>query len=196
LELDPEDAPAYCGRAVAKKLKGDAEGALADCTRAIDVDPDNGWSFFTRGCLRYEMRQWPEALADFRQALGKDLGLTEYTQSRIYLVRSRMGEEAAARIALSDYRKARPRLKGDDWPDKVLGFLSGEIPEKEFLEAAPAGSAGKTCEATFYAGSRRQIQGDPAAAVALFKKCVMTGQKAYYEYRGSQAELDALRDGK
>ncbi|HLY73535.1 MAG TPA: hypothetical protein VKU80_05405, partial [Planctomycetota bacterium] len=193
---DPQDAASYCGRAVAKKLQGDSAGALADCARAIEAEPENGWSYFTRGCLQYEMRQWPEALADFKQALGRDPGLTEYTRSRIYLVRSRLGEEVAAREELSVYRKARPLLKGEDWADKVLGFLCGEVPEKDFLQTAPSSSAGKRCEAAFYAGAKRLIQGDQSGAASLFRKCLESGQKAYYEYRSSQAELDAIKAGK
>ena len=50
--------------------------------------------------------------------------------------------------------------------------------------------------ATFYAGSVRLIGGNVEQAKKLLGECMATDQKAFYEYRSAQAELDVLRKGK
>jgi lipoprotein NlpI len=48
------------------------------------------------------------------------------------------------------------------------------------------------CEAYYYAGIKRLLANDPAAAKDLFKKCMETGVKESTSYTSAAAELDAL----
>ena len=49
------------------------------------------------------------------------------------------------------------------------------------------------CEARFYAGSRRLIDGDMPGAKDLFQKCLATDVKSSTEYESAAAELEALK---
>jgi rhomboid protease GluP len=48
------------------------------------------------------------------------------------------------------------------------------------------------CEAQFYGGEWKLLQGDRAAAVTALKAAVETCPKTFIEYKGAQAELKRL----
>ncbi len=52
--------------------------ALADCTRAIDLDPSYAWAITSRGRTYQAMERYDEALADLNRAIeGRDGGLVQ-----------------------------------------------------------------------------------------------------------------------
>jgi lipoprotein NlpI len=79
---------------------------------------------------------------------------------------------------------------------KVAGHLLGKVPEADLFAAAkspdPHKERCRLCEAWFYAGMKRLLGGDKAAAAADFQKCLATGEKTFSEYRFAAAELKAL----
>jgi tetratricopeptide (TPR) repeat protein len=195
IQMQPGYGEAYCARAASKKAKGQVKEALEDCDKAIEVSPGGGWCSFSRGCIRQETGDLAGALQDFQASVGRDVMLSDYSWCRIYFVRSRQGEAAAAKADLAAYRKSRPPKGTNAWLDKVLAHLTDDLDEKAFLEAAK-GSLGKTCEATFYAAEARLISGDKAGAQPLLKQCLDTHQRAYYEWRTAEAEFEALKKEK
>ena len=66
----------------------------------------------------------------------------------------------------------------------------GELPEEQFLGLA--GNKDQTCDANFYAGEKKVIAKDKAAAKAHFKKAVDSGANASPEYWSAIAELEGL----
>jgi lipoprotein NlpI len=74
----------------------------------------------------------------------------------------------------------------------------GQLSESEFLKAANNDSPKKDkeqhCEAYYYAGERRVVDGDVVSALGLFQKCIETGEKTFQEFRSARSELD-LREG-
>jgi tetratricopeptide (TPR) repeat protein len=192
LELDPKDATVYTLRAVVKRLTGDPKGALADATKAIELEPKDGSHYLSRGILQYDLRDWAGAMPDFRKALEAEGATRDDAQLRIYLLRVRQNESAAAKADLATYRKTRPPGIEDDVRDKVMAFLTGELVEKQLLEAPEAASPGQRCVALYYIGSIRLLAGNVAEAKRLLGLCLETRQQAFYEYRSAQAELDAL----
>jgi tetratricopeptide (TPR) repeat protein len=195
LKIDPADAESHAVRGRIRQRSGDREGALADCSKAVDLDPDDGWVLGVRACLHYDAGRWKEARSDFEKALGTDPTQAEYIQARLYLIRARQGEEDRARKDLVEYRKRRTPRKGEDWPDRILSLLTGELGEREFLDPVPSASKAHVCEAYFYAGARRLALGQPEEARPLLRKCIDSGQKAFLEYDSAKAELDgATRD--
>jgi len=46
--------------------------ALADCTRAIDLDPSYAWAITSRGRTYQAMERYDEALADLNRAIELD----------------------------------------------------------------------------------------------------------------------------
>ena len=111
--------------------------------------------------------------------------------------RAGLGEADTATTELQKYLSGRANGKTEDWVAKIGQYLAGQLAEREFLAAAknadPKKEAGQLCEAYFYAGSKRLLAGDKAAAADYFQKSIATDMKDYYEYASAAAELKFLK---
>lgn len=157
--------------------------------------PD-GQAYHERGCHYYDARYFSDALADFRKSCELGSDAQDYSYYRIWLIRARSGEKAAATQELDSYLKNRKPHNPPDWPLQVGRFLAGQINEDDLLKAA-ANSNAQTdreqhCEAYFYAGSKRLFENDQTDALEFFKKCLGAGVTNFLEYRSAEAELRVL----
>ena len=98
IELEPTLVNAYFNRAYGQKKQGEPEGAIADYTETIRLNPSYATAYFNRALLRYDLQAFREALEDFRRSLALKLSgdLVDFVHFRIWLIRARMGESAAA----------------------------------------------------------------------------------------------------
>jgi tetratricopeptide (TPR) repeat protein len=193
LTLNSQNFNAWLCRANLQQELGDFAFARADYDQAIKLNPDYGPIYFNRGCLHYNLGEFAAALTDFRKVCEvspADYG--DYGHFRIWLTRARLGETDAATAELNDYWNKRA-LAAAGWPDQVAHFLTGQLPEPDFLKAAADSNhdtdAGQHCEAYFYAGAKRLLAGDKPRARDYFQKCQATGIKQYCEYQSAVAEL-------
>ena len=69
IRLNPNFAEAYVNRGVARKSKGDLEGAIQDYNEAIRLDPNDADSFNNRGNARKIQGDADGALLDFNEAI-------------------------------------------------------------------------------------------------------------------------------
>ena len=87
--------------------------------------------------------------------------------------------------------------KKDDWYGKLAAFLCDALEEEELLAAAKGPNDHRTrelsCEACWYAGAVRLLDGDAAGAKALFERCVATDVRHFTEHQSAKAALAALR---
>ena len=196
IELDPRDAIARCNRGNAKLAKGDLDGALADYTRAIEIDPKYADAYFNRGNVQFDMCSWNDALADYRKRCELDPSNQAYPRFYVWLTRARLNERDAATKELARYFAERKTEQPEDWPSKIARLLTGDLSEDDFLKAAaskdPKIDREQKCEAYFYAGSRRLLEGDKIGAKVLFQKCIDTGVMNFTEYTSAAAELKRL----
>lgn len=72
IELSPDTASAYLGRATTKGFLNRHSDALKDVNKAIDLDPDSSWAYRLRGNIKTWLDDFEGACADFKKA--KDLG--------------------------------------------------------------------------------------------------------------------------
>ena len=72
LALIPEFPKANSNRAVALFEKGDIDGAIADYTRALELEPNDAAVFFGRGAARQKKNDLEGALADYTKAIELD----------------------------------------------------------------------------------------------------------------------------
>lgn len=200
IELKPDLAETRIGRGSVKRTMGDLDGALADYTKAIQLNPKYAGAYQNRGFLYYDSRAFTNALADFHKASELDPEGQVSSHFGIWLIRARLGGQKAANEELQTVLENRKSGKPDDWPSKVARFLTGQLSESDFLKASgnidEKKNAGQRCEALFYAGSKRLVEGDGSTATDYFQKCLGTGAKTFFEYHGAAAELKFLKVAK
>jgi tetratricopeptide (TPR) repeat protein len=86
LSRNSENARAFINRA-GTRFPADLEGAVADCTKAIALEPDNKNAYFLRGLANYESGKREEGCQDFSKAIELGfsvLRLAEYERCAEY----------------------------------------------------------------------------------------------------------------
>jgi tetratricopeptide (TPR) repeat protein len=196
IEIDPSRAAAYCNRGEARQANGDPDGALADYDKAIELNPQYLAAYKRRGHLRYNLQRFTEALFDFRKE-SEFSGSLCYADCRIWIVRARLGEWETATEELRTCLENVPAEKRDDWKSTIARFLTGQMTELDFFKADQSFEDKKDkrqrCEAWFYAGTKRLIDGDKATAMAYLEKCLAADKKVLGGYQSAaEAELTFL----
>jgi tetratricopeptide (TPR) repeat protein len=69
IRLKPDDALAFNNRGLARRDKGDLDGALQDYTEAIRLKPDFALAFYNRGLARRDKGDLDGALQDYTEAI-------------------------------------------------------------------------------------------------------------------------------
>jgi HEAT repeat protein len=163
---------------------------VSEASKVIGLHPDNGELYHIRGCLNCDLHQFPRARADFRKAVQFGSHNPDYPRFRLWLIRARLGDRAAATRELKTYLAAR-RGRPGDWSAIVGRFLAGDLSEAGLLQAAaspeePTDRA-QHCEAWFYAGMKRLIARDNTTAAEDFRKCLATRMDTFNEYASAIA---------
>jgi lipoprotein NlpI len=198
IALNPYDELAFTGRGRAKEFGGDVAGGWADFDKAVELKPYSTEMYQVRGRAFFNEHEFGKALEDFRTVM-KLGGTNEGVYTEIWLARAGMGEQKAADAELKACLNESTASETNLWALKVGRFLAGEISERQFLKAATEPdartNAGHVCEANYYAGFKRLLEGDKVAAKELFEKSVATNKKGFIESAGAKAELKRLEPG-
>ena len=134
---------------------------------------------------------WKKALSDLRRhdELNQE---DEDAPPLIWAAQTRLGEKEAADRGLSSFVADHPE-QANPFYTEIDNFLLGKMSEKDLLAAADSGKEKKRpeqhCEAWYYAGLKRLLNGDKAGAAEAFRKTVATGEKTTNEYDFAEAEL-------
>jgi len=192
IELNPRDPSAYNNRGIVLINKGDIEGALADYRKAIALNPRDAWSYLNRGVALAVQEKWRKADADFDTSLRLD-STCIYAGFYRFMAQMRLGQAAEAKKNLAEALRKRRGARPDDWPSHIGAFLLGQESEADLLKHAEAKEAETTrkqrCAAWFYAGLARLTTGEKDAAAICFRKCLLTGEKDFWECTLASAEL-------
>jgi tetratricopeptide (TPR) repeat protein len=195
LELRP-NGTVFRYRATTKSAMGDSTGAMADYTRAIEMDSKDASAYEFRGVLKSDLHDFTGALADFRQAISLD-PKRDYASLRAFLVEARIGDRAKALSALQAVVRRRMDEKAPAWILTLLQFAAGQMSESQVFTLAKIGDAeavqNQQCEAYFYAGWLRLLAKDAAGARQLFVRSVETKALSMVELRSAEMELNAIR---
>ncbi len=137
-------------------------------------------------------RDLDAALRDFKFA--NQSGPGAYTTMRIWLCLRALDRDAKATAYVAAYLS---KQKVEEWPRSILGFMAGDVTEKELFSKADAEKSedhtARMCEAYYYAGFAKLFADDRESAISYFEKCIATGQSDYIEYKSAIAELQRLR---
>jgi ankyrin repeat protein len=153
----------------------------------------DGTEYHNRGCSDFNAHNFTNALADFRKSAELGSDYQDYTYFRIWIIRSRLGEKEAATRELAAYLDHRKISDANDWPLQVGRFLAGQSTESNFLATADSPNPQKAkeqhCEANFYIGSKRLVEGDKLGAIDFFQKCKDSNLTDFEEYQSATSEL-------
>ncbi len=196
-EVKPDCTEIYIFRAYVKQCQGDLDGALVDYKKARELNP-SGLLYAMGGLLNYNLHRFTDSLVDSRKAceLNVDAKIQDYSRCYIWLVRARLGEQPAATKELQAYLDNRKSGTASDWAPNIARLLVGQLTEPNFFIAAEnldqQIKKKQYCEAYFFAGSKRLIEGDKTTATDYFKKSMATECKDIDEYNSAAAELKFL----
>ncbi|MEB3302701.1 MAG: tetratricopeptide repeat protein [Cyanobacteriota bacterium] len=109
LEDSPKDAAAWSNRGNVRLMLGDAEGAIADQTRAMAIDPGHLDPHLNRGTAEEALGRWQEAAADYRWILDRN----PQESAALYNlgnVQGSLGDWEKARACFNAAAEARPGM--------------------------------------------------------------------------------------
>ena len=188
IRLDPKDAAYYNNRGNAWRNKGDLDRAIADYNEAIRLDPKDAGCYKNRGVANLYAGSLSRALADLNQASElkpKDA----YTALWLDVVnkRSNLPSHLPQVIAQLDMTR---------WPAPVIRLFLGQMTPDAVLAAAddPNGmiKQRRVCEASFFSGELRLMQGTKENAAHLFRLAATDCPKTLIVWSAANAELKAL----
>ena len=193
LELDPKFAAAYRRRGIVKQAKSDLDGAIADYNRALELDPKFAIAYADRGISHFSSRHWSEALKDFNHFFDLSKDEQDYPRLFVWMITARLNGADAANKDLTAYLDRRSNAAPSDWFSNVAGHLLGKVTQADLFAAAESPDTtkerGQLCEAWFYSGMEKLLNGDKTAAADHFRYCVATEQKFFVVYLFAQTEL-------
>ena len=80
IKLKPKLAKPYSNRGVAHFHMGETELALKDYNKAIELDPEDGETYYNRSEVWLRWSEWDRAREDLRIAKGKGVNIVEAFQ--------------------------------------------------------------------------------------------------------------------
>ncbi len=193
IALNPNYVQAYSDRGLSKEFNGDLTGAIADYDMAIALAPKESDAYYYRGTVKEAKGDYTGALADFvkSHSLFRN-GNEDYLRFSLFLTQRLLHRDDG----LAELAGAVADMSDGYWGKKVGLYLTGALPEKDFLAQAAQGTIIRVseaqCEAYYYVGMTRLIAGDTAAAKGFFEKCLATNVTNFFEFFFARAELARL----
>ncbi len=96
---NPQDAKTYYVRGLTRFDRGDAPGAVADFTKAIQTQSDYVEAYFYRGLAYFDLREMTKSIADYSKAIALNGSYVDAYYNRA-LVLSALGDKPGA---IADY---------------------------------------------------------------------------------------------
>ncbi|WP_295621763.1 tetratricopeptide repeat protein [Chamaesiphon sp. GL140_3_metabinner_50] len=96
IQIEPDNAMAFCCRGVAYYRLGDEENAKIDYNRSIELDPTLAVAYYRRGFLRYVAKEYVMAIADYNKSIELNPTFALAYSNRGYVYRDLYGEQEAA----------------------------------------------------------------------------------------------------
>jgi tetratricopeptide (TPR) repeat protein len=96
IQLNPNEALAFCCRGVAYYRLGDGQNAMIDYTKSIELDPNLEIAYYRRGFLYYVAKDYLNAIADYNKSIELNPKFALAYSNRSYAYRDLYGEQEAA----------------------------------------------------------------------------------------------------
>ena len=135
-------------------------------------------------------------MKDFNHFFDLSKDEQDYPRLFVWMITARLNGADAANKDLTAYLDRRSNATPNDWFSNVAGHLLGKVTQADLFAAAKLldtkKERGQLCEAWFYSGMKKLLDGDKTAAADHFRKCLATEQKIFVEYQFAQTELKSL----
>lgn len=192
LELRPDFADAYFGRAWIHDRLDELDLAAADYGKAIQIEPKFAAAYSSRGVARFYLDELVNAEADFEKTMRLGRGeLRRFAVLWRYLSSEQDGRDGAAQLAVDT-----ANIKLDRWPGIIARFYLGEAGEEEVLrdtrDPDDTIARERLCVAYFFIAQKHLLDGSAAKARDYFQSALETGVTEFIQYKASQRELDRI----
>ena len=184
IELNPNNAGWYIDRALLHFLKEDFEAGLADCNRAVAMEPSR-LAYQARGFIHYYRHDFANAAADLARVLEMQPGDANSAIHR-YLARARLGENAGPEL-----RANAERLTDRGFRFAAVELYLGKV-SPDALIAKDDPQAG--CQSRYYIGALSLLQNKPDEAASWFRQATELCSEASgrWWWVAARAELKGL----
>lgn len=191
ISLSPKMSLAYSLRGTARMAQGKAEPAIADFTHQLTLNSRDATAYANRGFARFFAGQFESAAGDFHTALKLQPQALHLGAWR-HLALARAGQAEQSKPELESFLASPTGPKG--WVAEVCSYLSGKTSAEDLLAAAKTDdertATARQCEAEFFIGEQKMIDGDSDAARPHFQASVETGARYLSAFRGARYELN------
>jgi tetratricopeptide (TPR) repeat protein len=170
ITLDPDNGPAYFGRALALRRLGQTDAAMTDYDTVVRLNPDDNAAHYNRGLIFTDLDKPDDALADFEAAakLAPQDPDPHLRRAEIFRALGDFNGALAERSAVIELRGRRPEdylARSKLYRD--FGNLDGAIAD---IDTAINNSG--TYDAYFNRGLLRSAKGDTGGALADFGQAI------------------------
>jgi tetratricopeptide (TPR) repeat protein len=171
IEADPEWAQPFYFRGASHLARGEVEAALADLSRAIQLEPDIPYfAYHDRGRALAELGRHEEALADYERAIAlrPDVGSTRNRMGTTLYHLGRLDEALAAYTEAIRQEPAR----GNFCFDRGAVYLNREQFDEAVADFTRAIELEPAAHYHFSRGTAYLRQGEPDKALADFNTAI------------------------
>lgn len=191
IRLKPNESGAYIGRAAAYLYAGQYDWAIADYDAVIRLRPKLAAAYESRAQSLFYKGAFARAAADFRQALSIN-PKNEYSVLWLYVSQARAKDHSAGKTLTQSVRN----LDTAKWPEPVIRYYLGKISAQQLFDQARHADSNKDriqlCEAYFYIGQKRLVQGDLPTATDLFDRAITHCPADFLESTSAKVEKARL----
>lgn len=192
LDYQPRLADAYNYLGIHYTQAGQYEYAYEVLDAALELEPEHPYAHLNRGVAAYYDQRFDLALDDleiFYQADPND----PYRAIWRYLVQVEVNPTQAKQALAT----ARLTQQSDAWAWGIADLYVGAMSESEFLShyataalAEDETLAERMCEAYFYLGKAKQLEGEWESAAVYFRLALTTNVHLFLEHRYATLEMD------
>jgi lipoprotein NlpI len=188
IDLEPASPWSYSDRARLHLLQGERAKAMADFDQAVAVAPDEGMPYLERGNALFNLGEFAAAAEDHAKALQRH-ALDAKNDGYILLFRH-LDAAHLGRTGTDALADGAGALLAKNWPYAVIELYLGQRTPAATLKAAS--KPDEACEAHYYVGQWRLLNGDKDAALKELNTAAASCPHEFIEYRAALAELTRI----
>jgi tetratricopeptide (TPR) repeat protein len=179
----PDDAEGFFNRAGARGFNGDMNGAIADLSRAIDLDPKSEPAVYRRGAFKLQKGDYDGAITDLSRAIELSPNTADYYSDRgLAKLRKRDNDGAIVdftRAIELDPKAAQIAYRNRALAKNIKGDADGALADyNRAIDLDP-----KNAGAFNSRGVIKKSKGDLDGAIADFTKAIELNDKLAIAYK-------------